>query len=197
MFLFAIMGFSQQINVDLLRVLLSFALLPAVRDLTPPTAPSYTQFQVNEAPVPKRFIELMGVACVPFEDNGTRRIPGQLAQSRINHNSNSMQALADLVTSMLSQWPRVEIDTQQLIDVDPALLDRSLAVQAASGEWVRLSNNFVLSQFLQKVQNMLNEANASPSSEDSSPAHTIDPDHARRAARKSAFGDTESVADLY
>src|SRR5207249_1509890 len=65
MFQFAPIAFSADVNLDLLRAILSFAIIPALKTLAHPKYPSYLRFRADELPDAKILAGLMNDARKP------------------------------------------------------------------------------------------------------------------------------------
>ncbi|KAF2683160.1 hypothetical protein K458DRAFT_305959 [Lentithecium fluviatile CBS 122367] len=158
MFLFASMAFSPSVNMELLRVVLSFAVIPDLGDIPYPKWPSYLHFQGSEAPSVKDLTDLMKEARKPYIAKPVTKAakPGQLALVRINHEEASLRCCVELATSIHAQWPQVAIDMSKLVAADDTLLDFDQAMELVRGEWTRLAQNFEFSRYLEMVQTVLN-----------------------------------------
>jgi len=165
MFQFATMGFSKEIDLGLLRVLLSFAILPDLKAIVPPIWPSFSRFISNEVPLEESFIELMKPAHVPYQNDPKNKPPvGQAALKRLEHQDASLKSSVKLFNSLLQQWPCAEIDRQTLTWVDHTQLDKERAVELVLPDWTRLTHNFALSKYIYQVQKICDRHNVELSS---------------------------------
>jgi len=153
MFQFSPMAFSRTVNIELLLVLVSFAVLPELKKIKPPTWTSFLRFQTNELPVVKSIADIMKPARLPYSAN--TYLPGQLALERIRHDEASMKACVDLATCLCSQWPNPDI-CSDFASIDEELLDTSKAIELVTDEWLRLVQNFDFSKYIGHVQTVLN-----------------------------------------
>ncbi|KAF2802677.1 uncharacterized protein BDZ99DRAFT_454339 [Mytilinidion resinicola] len=162
MFQLAPMAFSVNAKMDLLRVILSFAQIHCLKDITPPIWPSYLRFQAEEVPAVKDLAELMNDAKKPHVTgpSGKQGKPGQLALARLGHEEKSQRSCVELAKSILAQWPSVEVKVDKLASIDSTLLDTEKALELVLCEWGRIAQNFEFSQYLEAVQLVLNEYSA-------------------------------------
>ncbi|USP78848.1 hypothetical protein yc1106_06122 [Curvularia clavata] len=157
MFLFSTLAFSPDANLDLLRVLVSFAMLPEIRAIPAPKHPAYFHFRADGAPPTSYFVSLMAKARVPFSETGFKK-RSQLVKAESLHEPNVDKACELLAASIVAQWPSSKIDPQRLEAVDPAHLDIERALADITPEWTRLTQNHELLSYLEQVQDVLSRA---------------------------------------
>lgn len=159
MFLFAPMTLSQHASIELLQVLIAYAILPELRTLEIPEWPSYIRFQFNEIPAAKDLADLMKDAHQPHEAEPRRQgeLPGQLALARLSHEEACTHNCMQLAKSIVAQWPQVDVDVSKLLIIDPKFIDMDMALERALADWRRLAQNFQFSNYLEQVQHVLNE----------------------------------------
>jgi hypothetical protein len=169
MFLFAPMVLSADAPMELLQVLLSYAIIPSLKNFAHPKAPSYLRFRSNETPAAKDMAELMKDAHQPYEpplaQKGYR--PGQLALERIKHEEACEFNTLLLAKTVRAQWPQSEVDSTKLATVDEKFLIVESALEPVLTEWKRLALNYEFSQYLDKVQGVLNKHSDAISPQDS------------------------------
>jgi len=66
MFLFAIMSFRHDVDMDVLRTLVAFIVLQDLKVLSPPKWPAYSQFRQNQVPRIDYLLQLMKSCLVPY-----------------------------------------------------------------------------------------------------------------------------------
>ncbi|KAA8623344.1 DUF3638 multi-domain protein [Pyrenophora tritici-repentis] len=154
MFLLGTMAFSPDVDLDLLRVLASFAMLPEIRAIQPPEHPAYHHFRVDGAPPASYLMSLMDKARVPFLGTGFKK-RSQLVKAESSHEPNVDASCEALARSIGEQWPASLIDPLKLPAIDPVFLDVERAVIDVTPEWNRLTCNYELSLYLDRVQNVL------------------------------------------
>ncbi|KAF1941022.1 hypothetical protein EJ02DRAFT_423478 [Clathrospora elynae] len=154
MFLLGTMAFSDDANVELLRVLISFAMLPEIRDIQAPEHPAYFHFRADGAPPPSYLISLMEKARMAFCESGFKK-RSQLIKAESLHGPNVERSCEALARSIGEQWPTSEIDVQKLVAIDPTYLDVDRALADLKHEWVRFTQNHALSLYLERVQEAL------------------------------------------
>jgi hypothetical protein len=163
MFLFAPMALSPHAPVELLHILVSYAVLPTLKDIEIPVWSSYIRFKPDEAPTAKDLAESMKEAhqsyeAVPRDQN---ELPGQMALARIHHEEACEHNCLQLAKSILLQWPQVNLDASKLISIDAKFLNNKAALDLALDDWRRLTQNFQFSRYLEQVQSVLDEQTAS------------------------------------
>jgi hypothetical protein len=159
MFLLATIAFSPDANMDLLRVIVSFAILADLKALTPPSVPAYNHFQLGEVPLAANIAAQMEGAKVPMVKPKRFKRAELLEALQLDHESKVSLSCDRLTDSILAQWPSKHIDLGRLVSVNPAYIDRTEAVDLVSPEWTRISDNYELAQYLEKVQLVLNRHN--------------------------------------
>jgi hypothetical protein len=156
MFLLATIAFSPEADMDLLRIIFSFAVFKDLKDLTAPSVPAYNHFKLYEAPLAENLAAQMEGAKVPMAKPRKFKRAELLEALRLDHESKASQCCDRLADSILAQWPNKHIDLGRLVSVNAAYLDRDEALDLISSEWVRLAENYELAQYLEEVQLILN-----------------------------------------
>ena len=161
MFMFAILSFSLNVDTSHIRTLLSFALVEDLKSIPPPTWPSYSSFQYRAAPDMVRFIRLIKDSCVPYPGDEREFLRGkmdpsvrrELKQKQQEHEQQAQNDMRTFVQSVLEQWPCRDILVKKF--PKPLLLDISRAIEIIQSEWSRLLQNQDLSDYIEKVQQVL------------------------------------------
>ncbi|KAJ4350053.1 uncharacterized protein N0V89_008674 [Didymosphaeria variabile] len=163
MFLFVPMALSQHAPIELLQVLVTYAILPELRNIVIPGWPSYVRFKPDEAPAAEDLAESMKKAHQPHEEVPRKQgeLPGLMALARIHHEKACQHNCLQLAKSILLQWPQVDIDLSKLPTIEPKFLDMDAALRLAFNDWMRLAQNFQFSKYLEQVQLILDEHAAS------------------------------------
>ncbi|KAF1837673.1 hypothetical protein BDW02DRAFT_107422 [Decorospora gaudefroyi] len=154
MFLLGTMAFSDDANVDLLRVLIAFAMVPEIGALPAPKHSAYFHFRADGAPPAKYLISLMEKARMPFSEMGFKK-RSQLVKAESLHGPNVDNSCEVLARLIIEDWPASEINTARLALIDPAYLDVDRALRDIAPEWTRLTQNHELSLYLERVQGTL------------------------------------------
>lgn len=150
-FLFSVLAFSSSANMDLLRAIISFSILPDLRCMPRPNVPAYSRFQSNEAPELDSLVASMRGAILPYVvPEGTP--PGQLWMRQMDHEKDAIRACRTFAESICAQWPSKTIDLGQLTVVKDTLFDRDEAFELVLPTWNRLVQNFAFSQHIEEVQ---------------------------------------------
>ncbi|KAJ5065101.1 hypothetical protein J3E72DRAFT_210908, partial [Bipolaris maydis] len=158
MFLFSVLAFSPDANLSLLRVLVSFAMLPEIRAISAPKHPAYFHFRADGAPPMSYFVSLMAKARISFSETGFKK-RSQLVKAQSLHEPNVDKACELLATSISAQWPSSRIDPKKLPIINSEYLDVERALTDITPEWTRLTQNHELCTYLEQVQKILSRTN--------------------------------------
>ncbi|KAH7093546.1 hypothetical protein FB567DRAFT_610082 [Paraphoma chrysanthemicola] len=154
-FLFAILAFAPQVDMNLLRAIVAFALVPALKGMNLPTASGYSKFSFQEEPMLSDLMDTIKPArraCQATPKNKTYRM-----KLETQHEDRVTEACDTFTHSIITQWPSTELDVNQLAVTADVLLDRTAALQLILPEWSRLAQNFVFSQHIAEVQALLDQ----------------------------------------
>jgi len=154
MFLLGTIAFSSDADLKLLRVLISFAMIPDIRAIPAPKHAAYFHFRVDGAPPVSYLISLMEKARMPFAETGFKK-RSQLVKAESLHGPGVDQACKLLASSMVEQWPTSDLDPEVLVVIDPTYLDIERALADVAPEWTRLARNHELARYLEQVQEVL------------------------------------------
>lgn len=165
MFLFGPIAFSHEANVSLMRVLISFVMIPELRTLKAPPYPAYFHFRADGAPRASYLISLMEKAKMPFLGIGFKK-RSQLVIAESQHEEYVKKSCEVLACAIQEQWPNPEIRRERLSFIDPMHLNIDTAISDVTPEWVRLCRNHEFALYLDQVQAILDRFIAS---EDPSP----------------------------
>lgn len=154
MFLLGTIAFSSNADLNLLRVLISFAMIPDIRTIPAPTHTAYYHFRVDGAPPVSYLISLMEKARMPFAETGFKK-RSQLVKAESLHGPSVDRACELLASSMVEQWPTSDIDPEVLVTIDPTYVDIERALADVASEWTRLTRNHELALYLEQVQELL------------------------------------------
>ena len=160
-FLFAVMSFRNDVEMDILRVLIYFMVSESLKALDPPEWPSYTQFHQNEIPDSDYLGQLIK-NCV-FRYAGDERstlgfslgfkLRRKLELAQQAHEQQTDRDCKALVEHLLKQWPCPEPTIEGFSRT--LLVDVPQALEIIRPEWLRLFQNMELSNYIQVVQNIL------------------------------------------
>lgn len=154
MFLLGTVAFSPDVDLDLLRVLISFAMIPEIRAIPAPSYAAYFHFRADGAPPASYLISLMEKSRMPFSETGFRK-RSQLVKAENLHGPNVDQSCEALANSILKQWPAPEVEPRKLVAIDTTYLDVGQALDDIGPEWTRLTRNHELALYLEQVQQIL------------------------------------------
>ena len=161
-FLFAVMSFGDDVEMDVLRLLIVFVLLPVLKALDPPKWPLYLNFRPTDTPSADYIIKLIKPCCVPypsderstFQSSISYKLRKKLEAAELRHEQQIENDCKVLAKFLLEQWPCPEPASEGF----PTLLsvDVPQAMEIIRPEWLRLFQNMELSQYVQQVQRVLN-----------------------------------------
>ncbi|KAF2276617.1 uncharacterized protein EI97DRAFT_450390 [Westerdykella ornata] len=155
MFMFSKIGFTADADMNLVRALIACAISKDLKSVEYPTCPSFVAFRNYQSPTTDLLTQLIKGACVPFDPVKANAPRGQLAIQRFAHEKESLRLCMELARSILSQWPQTTIDVSRLIEVDADYLEKDRALELVRPEWERLTHNWEFSEYLQKLQIIL------------------------------------------
>lgn len=153
-FLCSILAFSSEVDMDILRAIVSFSMLSDLKTLNFPAASSYSRYQSGEVPdVNKLTHTLMGAKKPCAIERRTATTEQQMRQ--LDHEYQATRACKLLAESILAQWPSATLAFDKLSVANDNVLDRAKALDLIQPVWERLVNNQVFSQHLKEVQLVL------------------------------------------
>lgn len=167
-FMFAMLSFSANADMDLIRTLIAFTISERLKQLEPPKWPSYSHFRPNHVPTMDNLTQLMKPFRVPYEGdersqfNVTAKVRRMLEAKQQAHEEKSENDCRTLANFLLKQWPCAEPALEGLPQEDPLLLDIPQALAILKPEWLRLFQNSELSQYIAQVQQVLNHFHLPP-----------------------------------
>ncbi|KAI1002778.1 hypothetical protein K3495_g5425 [Podosphaera aphanis] len=138
MFLLGIVSFRESKNIEAIIVLIAFAISDKLRELEPPQWPSYSNFRKNEKPTASILISFMGLSHENF-----------FKKQEVDREE------VKFAEFLLKQWP-CAVPTA-LGSPKFKYIDVAKAMDYIYPEWLRMYQNLELSQYLSKVQAILNE----------------------------------------
>lgn len=160
-FLFAVMSFRNDIEMDILRILIAFMVSESLKALDPPEWPSYTQFRQNEIPSSDYLSHLIKDCVVQYagDERSTLgyslsfKLRRKLESAQQAHEQQTDRDCKVLVGYLLQQWPCPEPTIEGFSRT--LLVDVPQALEIIRPEWLRLYQNMELSNYIQVVQNIL------------------------------------------
>ncbi|KAH7383934.1 hypothetical protein BKA66DRAFT_417580 [Pyrenochaeta sp. MPI-SDFR-AT-0127] len=157
MFLFGPIAFSNDANINLMRVLISFVMIPELKRLDAPQYPAYFHFRADGVPPSSYLMSLIERAKMPFLGFGFKK-RSQLVIAESLHEVNVKNSCEILAYSIQEQWPNPEIRREEFRYIDPVHLDIDKAIADVTPEWVRLTQNHEFALYLEKVQEVLSRS---------------------------------------
>jgi hypothetical protein len=160
-FLFAVMSFRIDVDMDILRTLIAFAVLEDLKELCPPKWPSYIQFRQNQNPRVEYLVQLMKNCRLPYPGDERSTLQfilsskqrRKLIEAELAHERNTENDCKALAQSLLDQWPCLEPTIEIFSRSEWVNIDQ--AMEIIRPEWERLFQNMELSCHIQQVQLVL------------------------------------------
>ncbi|KAF2832658.1 hypothetical protein CC86DRAFT_92549 [Ophiobolus disseminans] len=193
-FLFSLLSYSTKANMDLLRAIISFSLIPVLKVFPLPKVAAFSRFRLQDHPT----VDTLSTAMQDAKKSyiaGPRMKQSVVSRHQSNHNVKAEEACTILAASILSQWPWKVLDTDRLATVDPALFDRDEALILVLPIWDRLVDNFEFSQHIEEVQTTLALHAREEQATASSQIHSNTQDHSVYPPRIHG-GEMPSMRDL-
>lgn len=165
-FMFAILSFSADVNMDVIRTLIAFAISNNMKKLNPPTWPSYSNFRHNHVPTADSLAKLMESCVIPHKEENYRgltltfKMKQKFEVARRDHEEKAEKNCKRLAVFLLEQWPCVEPTIDGLSDEDSLELDVPKTLAIVKPEWLRLFQNLELSKYITQIQQVLKHFDA-------------------------------------
>ena len=153
-FLYSLLAFSANVNMDLLRTIISFPLLVDLKRLALPNAPAYSDFRLYEVPKVENLVALMEPAKLPYIPCASTPLSQHLMR-QLDHDREFGKASKNLAESIRAQWPSKILDMDRLTVVKDTLLDLDVALSLVLAMWDKYVDNFQFSQHIDEIQLIL------------------------------------------
>jgi hypothetical protein len=161
MFLFAVMSYRHDINMDIVRTLIAFSVLSELKHLEFPQWPLYVQFRQNQIPHTDYLLQLLKPCYIPCPVDDRRSLQFSLSskdrKKLLAAERAYEQRLEDdckaFTRFLLDQWPASELSLTGFQKT--VLIDTAKALEIISPEWMRLCHNLELSKHIDQVQVIL------------------------------------------
>ncbi|KAH7021746.1 hypothetical protein B0J12DRAFT_773782 [Macrophomina phaseolina] len=159
-FLLTAISFRNDVNMDLVTTLVSFAISKRLKALEPPGWPSYSHFRQNHVPTIDYLMQLIKPFRMPYPGderatfNLSAKVRRKLEAAETAHGQQTENDSKALAEFLLDQWPCAEPSLDGFAASRP-LLNVSQAMTIILPEWLRLYQNLELSKFTSQVQQIL------------------------------------------
>ena len=161
MFLFSVMSFREDVDMDVLRILIALAVLEGTKSLDPPKWPSYSKFRPNQTPSMEYLVDLIKNCRVPypaderviFQSSIGSKLRRKLEAAERAHQKRSESECKALAQYFLDQWPSLEPTIEGFSGTQ--LVDVLAAFGLVCPEYLRLYQNMELSHYVEKLQPLL------------------------------------------
>ncbi|KAF2229858.1 hypothetical protein EV356DRAFT_570800 [Viridothelium virens] len=169
MFLTSTLAFCDDVNIDVLRTLVAFALLEDLKSIPLLPGDAFVEFRHNQIPRVNDIMQLIEPYNLPYCGDELQEVPylnaKQQKRLRIRENHWNQSAEDDCKTFaqfLLSQWPCEEpsigeFDRNVKIDIERAL-------DNLKPQWFRMFHNLEFSNWIDQVQDALDRHRGDPPS---------------------------------
>lgn len=163
MFLFGVISFRGDVNMDVVRTMISFAIWDDLKVTTPPHCLSYVQVRHNQVPRVDSFRLLMKTSCIPYaidERSSLHTILSfkqrkNLEVAEVAYEQKTEDDCEEFAEFLLNQWPCQDPTVEGF--PSPTTIDLVQALEIIRPEWDRLFQNLELSRHIEQVQVVLNQ----------------------------------------
>jgi len=146
LFRLSVMSLNSKTDINIIKILAAFISIPELKELQPPLCSSFSKFKLNESPTAQSLYRIIAVD-LPERPKG-RIDKAQEAQLKACKAEGTR-----LAQHFLNQWPNDDIS---LNGFESDVIDTGLAMERVILEWRRLQTNIELSEYVLRVQNVLN-----------------------------------------
>ena len=161
MFLFALMSYANDADMDTIRTLIAFSVMEDLKALDIPGWPCYIHYRHFQNLRGDYLLQLIKPCCIPypgderstFQFNLSYKQRRKLEANELAHEQQVESDCKALVEFLLHQWPTLEPTVEGFSKV--VLIDVPEAMLIICPEWQRLFQNLELSRFVQAVQHVL------------------------------------------
>ncbi|KAF4632731.1 hypothetical protein G7Y89_g5393 [Cudoniella acicularis] len=163
MFLFATVAFRHDVDMEVIRTLISFAIFDELKTLHPPKWLSFSQFRSNQTPQVGYLQQLMKPSLIPYDGENISTLGFNLSAKQRRkyeaaetaYEQQQDQDTTSLARFLLTQWPSTEPALEGFSNA--VLFDVTQAFEAIRPEWLRLFQNYELSEYVSRVQRVLDK----------------------------------------
>lgn len=163
MFLFGNISFRVDVDMNIVRVLIAFAVFEDLKVLVPPQWATYTKFRQHQVPRIDYLLQLIQPCLVPYGEDERSTLEFQLSaknrrrleMAQRSYEKEQHQHATILVEFLYKQWPCAEPSIEGFSA--PISIDLSQALGQILPEWLRLYQNFELSNHVALVQGVLDK----------------------------------------
>ena len=161
LFFFGPLSFSQCIDINVVRLLLAYALFDELKAIPLPDCHGFRKFVAGEQPTSHWLRAQMESSRIPAEDQDwyqenilTTQQQREARRRRVEmHEKESNRQLTALVNVLLTKWPSPALPERPPMQLSHVDLRRTY--DRVRTEWLRLAQNFELSKYVDKVEGVL------------------------------------------
>ena len=161
MFLFGLISFRDDANMDVILTLIAYTIFEDLKQLTPPKWPMYADFCYNKIPQNNEVLEWIKPSLTPYPPdersiisvvNLAHRQIKQLKAKQLSYETKQHIEAMCLVSFLLPQWPCLEPNVIGFETPETPLFDVEMAMDTVRSKWRCLFQNFELSRYINQVQ---------------------------------------------
>ncbi|KAK6330344.1 hypothetical protein TWF696_003440 [Orbilia brochopaga] len=162
MFLFATLTYNNNVDMDSIRTLISFATNPALKTLALPPGNQYINFRKISVVRPDNLKLLIKPYCKIYVKSDIQRATGFMLNAKLRRKLEAEEAKFNksvedeanrLIEHLLQQWPCIQ--PLIMFPFNHELIDLSQMLPVILPEWSRLYFNYQLSNHIRDVQSVL------------------------------------------
>lgn len=141
MFLFALMSYNDNADMDLVRTLIAFAVLEDLKALNTPKWPFYIHFRQNQVPRSDYLLQLIKPCGVPYpaDERSTfgyilsSKQRRRLEAAELAHEQRIEDQSKTLAQHLLHQWPCLEPTTEGFVTLNLIDVSQAMEIIVSSG----------------------------------------------------------------
>ncbi|KAI9701732.1 MAG: hypothetical protein M1820_006360 [Bogoriella megaspora] len=167
MFLFAALVFRNDVNLDVIRIVAAFAMLNDLKNLQLPKWSSYSFYRHRSVPRLAHLIQFVTPHGLAYIGDERQHLPFLAPKQRRKleavqeaYEKEVKDDCQEFTKFLIAQWPNAEPSIINFTRT--SRIDIKAASKALLPEWTRLSQNFQLSGFVDKVQAILDQCRELP-----------------------------------
>ncbi|KAF3909914.1 hypothetical protein ABW21_db0200578 [Orbilia brochopaga] len=200
MFLFATLTYNNQIDMDSIRTLISFATNPAMKTVGLPSGTGFTNFRKISMLKPDNLRLLIKPYCKMYVKSDIQTATGFTLNAKLRRKLEAEEARFNksvedesnrLIDHLLQQWPCLQPFI--MLTFNHELIDMSQILPVILPEWSRLYFNYQLSNHVREVQDILDLFNLQTTVPKPSEAITATTETERKPRLESRTSLTELV----
>ncbi|KAH7082745.1 hypothetical protein BKA63DRAFT_433265 [Paraphoma chrysanthemicola] len=153
-FLFSLLAFNAEVNMDVLCAIVSFAFFQDLRAISFPRGTAYSHFVSYETPTVDQIMTAVGGAKLPYVAHDDTPAHQRMMR-QLDHEKGSIKACKLFAESVCAQWAAPQLEVDRLAKVGGIVFSLEKAVELVVPVWESYTDNFSFSQHIEEVQSLL------------------------------------------